>query len=259
MPILNSRQSRILERVNEHGQVQVNDLADYFSVSQATIRSDLRRLEEEKKLVRVHGGARRSTPLASEKSTEFKLGESIAAKKAIAKAAGALLKDGDTAFLASGSTVHTFAASLDDSIHLDVVTPAIDIAYALLSKKNIRVHICGGVLYRNSLSVRGEYSEELLDSLNIPVCFIGADGIATDGVSCSSPEEAMFTRKLLRNSLRRVVLADSRKFGQRGIGRICPLEEIDTVISDAGIPDGFATLLRDKGIELIIAENNEQD
>ena len=69
----------------------------------------------------------------------------------------------------------------------------------------------------------------------------------------------MFTRKLLRNSLRRVVLADSRKFGQRGIGRICPLEEIDTVISDAGIPDGFATLLRDKGIELIIAENNEQD
>ena len=151
MPILNSRQSRILERVNEHGQVQVNDLADYFSVSQATIRSDLRRLEEEKKLVRVHGGARRSTPLASEKSTEFKLGESIAAKKAIAKAAGALLKDGDTAFLASGSTVHTFAASLDDNIHLDVVTPAIDIAYALLSKKNIRVHICGGVLYRNSL------------------------------------------------------------------------------------------------------------
>ena len=54
MPILNSRQSRILERVNEHGQVQVNDLADYFSVSQATIRSDLRRLEEEKKLVKSH-------------------------------------------------------------------------------------------------------------------------------------------------------------------------------------------------------------
>ena len=50
-----------------------------------------------------------------------------------------------------------------------------------------------------------------------------------------------------------MVLVDSSKFESRSSLVLCPLERIDTVITDEGIPDRAAAMLEAADVNLIVA------
>ena len=115
------------------------------------------------------------------------------------------------------------------------------------------VTVLGGVLYKKSLSVLGEEAARELDDCICSKVFFGVDGIDPEhGITTSTIDEAKLTRKMMKASSQNIVLADSSKFGQRGFGRICALEDIDVIITDDGIPEQMVTIVEEAGVDLII-------
>jgi DeoR family transcriptional regulator of aga operon len=139
---------------------------------------------------------------------------------------------------------------------LNVVTPSIKIAIMLNSLESVNVIMMGGVVHKKSLSVHGEYSNSLsFNDFSCSKLFIGADGVNLEsGVTTSNLEEAHMTREMMAASNKTIVLVDSSKFSQHGFGRICPLDQINTVVTDSGVTPAVVKMLEDAGIEVIIAK-----
>ena len=115
------------------------------------------------------------------------------------------------------------------------------------------VTVLGGVLYKKSLSVLGEEAARELDDCICSKVFFGVDGIDPEhGITTSTIDEAKLTRRMMHAASQVIVLADSSKFGQRGFGRICALEDIDVIITDDGIPEQMVTIVEEAGVDLII-------
>ncbi len=250
----NQRRDIILDKVNRSGYVQVAELAKMLEVTTATIRTDLSAMEKEGRLTRVHGSAMSNSSIARERTTGDKSLICSDEKCRIALAALSHIQDGDSIFLAAGSTVAALSENLPPQYRLNIFTPCLQVAAKLASNSNYTVHLFGGVVHCESVSVRGEYSPELMDSMDGVKLFFGADGISPDGsVSCSTIEEALFTRKLMRRASRIILLSDSSKLGRCGSGRICTMAALDLFITDKALPEESCKAFAEQGAEVILA------
>lgn len=246
------RRSIILKKVNEEGYMQVTVLADLLGVTPTTIRTDLSAMEAEGLLHRTHGSAMAINPVAGERSVMDKRSINSEVKTRIAKAAANMISDSESILMTSGSTVLALCERLNPEVHLDIFTPDLQIAAMLSSNPNITVHFYGGVVHHKSLSTRGEYSFDLMNRSVCSSVFFGADGITPEnGITCSTVEEAVFMSHIMPSSLRRVLLCDSSKMGRTGVGRICSLSEIDTLITDKGISESYLKAFEEAGVEVI--------
>lgn len=247
------RHQHIIEKVQEHGYVKVLDLCKELNVSSVTIRKDLQALEDMNLLFRTHGGVTLSNPYASDKHVNEKEKLHAAEKKAIGIAAARLLGADDTIIIASGTTVQAFARQLQPRGSLTVLTAALNVALELTRFPEIEVIQLGGLLRKSSSSVTRPYAEQILDDFSCNKLFMGADGIDLEfGLSTTNSLEAHLNRKMMKASQKTIILADSSKFGKRGIGRICSLEDVDQILTDSGIPDHYAKALQRMGIEVTI-------
>ncbi len=249
------RHKFIKDQLATKGFVKVLELAEALNVTGATIRKDLRILESHNVLYRTHGSASPVKPHVMDISITEKSNQNVDLKKKIALAAQEMIQPEDAIILASGSTVTAFAELLKPIDSINVVTPSLGIAVILNEKENVKVMMLGGVMYKNSLSVRGPYAEEGLKNISCSKLFIGCDGIDIEtGITCATIEEARLTNTMMKASLKTIVLADSSKFGRRGFGKICDLEDIDIIITDNGIPQTLKDQIEELGIQIIIAD-----
>lgn len=247
------RHKFILENLKKDGFIKVADMAKALDVTSVTIRKDLKYLEEKKLLYRTHGSASPINPLASDLNVTEKEKIKMDEKKRIAQAACRLIEENDSIIIASGSTVYTFAEWLKPVGHLTVVTAALKISILLNEMNNVDVIQLGGNVRKNSFSVVGDYSANFFEDITCSKLFLGVDGIDPEyGITNSNIEEAQLNKKMMQSSLRTVILADSSKFGKRGFGRICNLDQVDIIITDSGIPAFMAKTVEEAGVELII-------
>ena len=115
--------------------------------------------------------------------------------------------------------------------------------------------VLGGKMYKNSLSVRGEYAAAGLKNISCSKLFIGCDGIDIQtGITCATTEEASLTNVMMQAAEKTIILADSTKFGRRGFGKICKLDDIDIIITDDGITQEMKDHLEETGVQIIIAK-----
>ncbi|MGM9786326.1 MAG: DeoR/GlpR family DNA-binding transcription regulator [Candidatus Cryptobacteroides sp.] len=249
------RHKFIKEQLQLNGYVRVQDLADQLGVTGATIRKDLRILENQNILLRTHGSASPVKPHVMDISVDVKASQNRDKKLIIAQAAQELIQPDDAIILASGSSVTAFAEVLTPVNTINVVTPSLGIGMLLNEKSNVRVMMLGGEMYKNSMSVRGSYAESGLVNVSCSKLFIGCDGINLEtGITCSNLEEARLTTVMMKACTQTVVLADSSKFGRRGYGKIGNVEDIDIIITDSGIPDNMRQQIEDLGVQILIAE-----
>jgi DeoR family transcriptional regulator, aga operon transcriptional repressor len=111
----------------------------------------------------------------------------------------------------------------------------------------------GGLLRNSSSSVTGNYAEKILEDFSCSKLFLGVDGIDPEfGLTTTNMMEAQLNKKMIAASQKTIVLADSTKFGKRGFGKICGLEDIEQVITDSGISDHMVETLKGMGIEVTI-------
>ena len=249
------RHKIIKEQLQLNGYVRVQDLAEQLGVTGATIRKDLRILESQNILIRTHGSASPVKPHVMDISVDVKASQNRDKKIIIAQAAQELITPDDAIILASGSSVTAFAEILTPVNMINVVTPSLGIALILNEKENVKVMLLGGEMYKNSLSVRGSYTEAGLVNVSCSKLFIGCDGINLEtGITCSNLAEASLTTAMMKSCNQTVVLADSSKFGRRGFGKIGNVEDIDIIVTDSGIPSTMRKKIEDLGVQILIAD-----
>lgn len=248
------RHKYILDMLNKNGYIKVSDIAKGLDVTPVTIRKDLKYLEEKKLLYRTHGSASPVNPHTSDINLREKEKMKPNEKRLIALAACKLIEENDSIIIASGSTAHTFAQELNPRGNLTVVCASLKTSMLLNEISNIEVIQLGGIVRKNSFSVIGDFASKIFDDLTCSKLFLGVDGIDFEnGVTNSNIEEAILNKKMMKAALRTIILSDSSKFGRRGFGKICSLDQIDMIITDSGIPENTAKTIEEMGIELIIA------
>src|SRR5215203_2653559 len=215
------RRQEILNAVRS-GTSHVGALAAAFGVSEMTVRRDLRDLEREGKLTRVHGGA-----------------------------AAALVADGQTIMLDIGTTTLQLARHLRGR-EVTVITSNLAAYEELLPETTVELVLLGGVVRRNYRSLVGVLAEDALRQLRADVAFLGASGVDDDlSVVDSTMVEVPIKRAMIGSAAKTVLLADSAKFGMRGAVRVCGAAELDVLVTDDAAPAAACEALRRAGVEVI--------
>ena len=252
---ITERHQHILQKLHENGRVDIQELSESMQVSGVTIRKDLKLLEERNLLYRTRGGGSIDNPYAIEKPINEKEFINVEQKKKIAKAALSMTSQTVSIIIGSGTTVFELSRLLYPSKHLVVITPALKVALELHNRPNIEVLQLGGLIHQSSASAAGAFAERILDNISCDILFLGVDGIDLGfGLSITNITEASLNQKMIQLAQKIVILADSTKFGRRGLGKICNLEQIQYIITDKGIPSNTKKDLEERGIKVIIAD-----
>jgi DeoR family transcriptional regulator of aga operon len=253
MKNISERHQEILQKLQDAGYVNVKELSLEMDVSEVTIRKDLKLLEDKNLLFRTHGGGSKTNPYINDRPISEKEALNADEKNKIAKIAATMIGNNDSIIIASGTTMLALARSINSEKHLTVITSALNVALELSRHKNMDVLQLGGQIRQNSSSVIGPYAEQILDDVSCSILFLGVDGIdPIMGLTTTSLTEARLNQKMIEAAQTTVVLADSSKFGRRGLGRICALDQIQHIITDDGISAALVKLLEDKGITVTI-------
>jgi DeoR family transcriptional regulator of aga operon len=251
---ITDRHELILKILQESGRVSIQELSDLIKVSGVTIRKDLKLLEDKKLLFRTRGGGSLTNPYTIERPINEKELINAEEKKRIAKAAIKLIGQNDSIMIGSGTTVFEIARFLNPAQHLTVITPAAKVTLELSGRRNVEVFQLGGIVRPNSSSVAGAHAERLLEDISCGVLFLGVDGIDLDfGFSITNIAEATLNQKMIETAQVVAILADSTKFGKRGLGRICDFEQVHYVVTDNKVPTNAVKALEERGIQVIIA------
>ena len=249
------RHKLIIEKLNREGFVSVAELSKELNVTMVTIRKDLKMLENRKLLFRSHGSATPTSPYVTDRPVNEKRLVMVEEKKKIALKAASMVEEDDAIIIGSGTTVAELARSIPMSQKATVLTSAINVTLALIDHLDIEIVQLGGVIRKSSSSAVGHYAEEMLGNFSCSKLFLSVDGISPDfGLTTSNMMEAHLNVKMMNAVQKVIVLADSSKFGRKGFGKICDIEDIDMVITDAGIADLHLKRLEEMGIEVLIAE-----
>ena len=249
------RRSDILKQLEKNDQVNVFELSKQFSVSEVTIRKDLRYLEKKNILIRSRGGAMKQSLINVDLSIYDRRRQNIKLKEAIGSAAADMIFSGETVLLDTGTTIMQIARHLPKKINITVITNSVDITFRLAEYPNIKVIMPGGILRRISLALVGEQAAESLRGFYCDKYFLSADGIDLErGMMTTNIEEASLARINIKNSRKVIALIDSSKFQSKGITTIAPLTAIDTLVTDSGIPAEILEKIKALGVYVIVAD-----
>lgn len=248
------RHQMILGRARREGRVDVKNLADELDVTPETIRRDLAALERLGKLRRVHGGAVPVERLGVELAVADREERLAVQKERIAKVALDQLPDGGSIIIDAGTTTVHFARLLPMDRELTVVTHSLPVANLLMTWPNVTLFLLGGLVRRRTLAAVGQWTLHNLADVFVDVAFVGINGLtAKRGLTTPDLGEATVKRALVAAARRTVVLADHTKFGREDFAQVCDLKAIDTVISDAGLPDEMADEIEEAGPAVVRA------
>jgi DeoR family transcriptional regulator of aga operon len=238
----------ILAQLASHGSVSVQELTQALHASEATVRRDLQLLEDQKLLSRTHGGAVGNGVLY-ELPVRYRGGRQAQEKGRIADAAVQRIEDAQTVGLTGGTTTTEVARRLRERA-LTVVTNAVNIASELVISETIRLVVTGGVARPASYELIGPLAERTLEAVNVDLMFLGVDGVNGAGATTHDEIEAQTNRKMVERAARVIVVCDASKIGRAALSAICPLSEIDELITDTDAPAEPLAVLQEAGVEV---------
>ena len=258
MTLKEERKHQILEILREDRQVTVVGLSERFSVSAVTIRRDLRELETNGFLRRVHGGAVAADRIPPEPPVIQRLQDRFHDKEDIGAAAAELVADGDAVFLGSGSTVAYVARYLADRKNVTVITNALTVADELAMAAGVTVVMTGGVLRPSEMSLIGHIAESALQDLRVDKVIIGMRAISVHaGMTHDYLPEVMTDRAIIEMADSLVVVADHTKFDRVAPAFVAPVSRITMLVTDAEADPDMVAQFKARGVEVILAPHKE--
>ena len=241
METMDERRDAIVALVNEKSNITFAELKKRFpQVSDMTIRTDLKALDEAKRIVRVHGGAKSVEQVIGNDDLLGKRAvRNVEANQLIAEKAVKLVRPNTTVFIDSGSTT-TLMANLFPDVQCVIFTNSLSCGIELSKLTKARVYMVGGLLNRNSLSVVGYSALKEMDPVNYDMAFLGATSYDDQlGFTCESAEDNAIKRMAISKSVQNIILMDASKLGRRGSFTIGQLNEVTDVVMDGNVPDDF--------------------
>lgn len=246
------RKKIILDLLDEKYSITVNELADTLFVSHATVRRDLTELNQKGLLKKVYGGAVALKGSAIEDPLKIRQRENWDKKLYIAGIAADIIKDGNTLFLDSSSTVLALTENLSAINNLSVVTNGIQALDKLSNYNKTTAYCCSGKIRENTKSLVGITAIKYISEIFADIAFISCRGITNVGMlTDSSEEEIEVKRAFLKNARKKILLIDSGKFGKQYFKRVADLSCLDIIITDT-LPDKrFLDICKDFGVKIM--------
>jgi DeoR family transcriptional regulator, ulaG and ulaABCDEF operon transcriptional repressor len=256
------RHRLILKLLQERSIVSVSDLVEIIGASDATVRRDVNAMAEAGQIRRIRGGAEAIRPRHESHlvGTPFVLNRDVAVpqKRAIARAAAALIEDGDSIIVNAGTTTMALTEFLADR-QLDVLTNSVPIMTRLHETSRNRVSMPGGTIFREQNIIISPFEDDTVESFWAQKLFTGCYGINRQGLMEADPLIVQAQARLLKRTEQVIVMADSRKLRQRSPIIVLPLARITTLITDDGARDEDLEDVRTAGVKVLIAKTNEAD
>ena len=249
-----TRETLILAALEPTGFVTYRDLEARLDASPATIRRDLTRMEGAGQIIRVHGGAKRAEGTARLLGTPFDqaITLNLAAKQAIGRTAAALCEPGEGVMIDGGSTTLQMCPHLC-GLNLQVLTNSLHIVGELLPQVGTRILLPSGAVFREQNIILAPAGEDSMPRFHAPKLFMGAAAVGPQGVMQHDVILVAAERRLMALAEQVILLVDSSKFGSSSGAIVCGLDEVDVLITDAGIPPAMRDTAKAAGVQLIIA------
>jgi DeoR family galactitol utilization operon repressor len=241
------RESAILARLAREGSLSVAGLSKQLGVSEVTIRTDLRTLEERGLLARTHGGAEAT---GYRNVLERQLQHSRE-KSLIAAAAAELVQDNDLIMIEAGTTCAEIVAHLGSRKGVQILTNSTLVLRHARLHANLTVILTGGTFHRTSESLVGPSALRAVDDFNVRLAFFGTDGFSADrGLTTAFAEGAEVIRAMKARAAESWLVADSSKYAHAGFVSVMDLAGLTGVITDSGLPAEARTELTHSGVDV---------
>jgi DeoR family transcriptional regulator of aga operon len=259
-----ARWNAILEMLTnaDGGRLRIEQVVKSFNVSPATVRRDFDELARQQMLTRTRGGAV-SNGVLYDLPLRYKTARRASEKERIAQAVVRLLTAGQVVALNGGTTTTEVArvmAGRSDLLGngpeapLTVVTNALNIAYELAVRPNVKIVVIGGVVRPQSFELIGPLATKLLADMTLDVAVLGVDAIdAAHGASAHHEGEASVNQLMAGRARKAFVVADGSKVGQAAFARIARIQDIDTLITDSSAPEAAVRNIEAAGCSVIRA------
>ncbi len=244
------RQERLLNILRERKTATLEALGEALEVSASTVRRDLEALEQRGLVERTHGGAVYRGPHHHSIVLAERMHEQVEAKEAIGRFAASLVKPHMTVLLDGGSTVY-YAAKQIDARPLQVVTNSLSIAHLFADDEGVEMVLAGGNLYPRTGVCVGPIATHALGDLHADLLLFSLAGVYDNAAYNHNLAMAEVEQVMLRQAARSVMLMDAGKFGRKSLARVCGLDEVDMLVSDASLSEKWRKQCGDR---LIVAE-----
>jgi DeoR/GlpR family transcriptional regulator of sugar metabolism len=245
------RRQAILERLSTDGKVVASELVETLGVSDDTVRRDLRELDAQGLVRRVHGGALPPAPTVNPRFVERRKVDPVR-KAAIGAAAATLVRPGSVLLLSGGTTVLEFARRLPDGLHATVLTTGPDVAAALADHAGLEVVMIGGRVQPDTHTVIGPDAVDAVRGVRADLCVLGVCSLHPEaGLTQLDREEAIVERAMIASSARVATLTGADKLGFAGPWPVAEATDIDVLVTDA--PSEVTAPYASLGIEVVRA------
>lgn len=230
------RQQRILEELKK-GTVYIDQLAEMLGVSEITIRRDLKRLEEDGLINRLHGGAAIPVDTTRETTMDHREGLYTKEKDRIGQYAASLVEDGDVIFIDSGTTTKAILKHLHKHKEIQIVTNGFkNIEEGI--RYDLPVTLIGGELKKETYAFIGPITRKVIDMYYFDKCFLGANGIDKEfGLSNADPNESLIKEQVIHRSRESYIVSDHSKFHANSTFTFASLADV-SILTDA-MPEGY--------------------
>jgi DeoR/GlpR family transcriptional regulator of sugar metabolism len=246
---------QVLRMLETRDSVQVAELAETFSVSEVTVRSDLTTLAKQGLVARVRGGVRPLQQGQSEVGFDLRLRLEVEHKRAIARAAAAMVDEGEAVALDASTTAYYLALELRKKRELVVVTNGLLVATALADAPGISVLVTGGMLRLSAMSLVGDLGTDVLRTTRINKGFLGARGLSLErGLMDLNPDEVRIKQEMADACEQVYGIFDGTKWHRSALLAFVSVEELGGILTDSSAPAGEVEAWRAAGVEVVTVD-----
>jgi DeoR/GlpR family transcriptional regulator of sugar metabolism len=255
------RRELLVRELRGTGVLSVKELCEILDVSHMTVRRDIMTLEEEGRVRSVPGGVELVSQVRSEPSYRDKSRVDVAEKRAMARAAAALVSEGQTVYLDAGTTLGHLVPSLWSVTGLTVITNDITTAASLTDHPDVTLFLIGGQIDRENRSSVGDIAAATIGEFNIDVAFVSTSSWdLSRGTTTPSRAKVAVKRAAMAAASTSVLVAGADKYGAFGTFKVAALTSFASVITDDRLAESSVRAIRELGVGLeVVTPQREAD
>ncbi|QEN09165.1 DeoR/GlpR transcriptional regulator [Oceanispirochaeta crateris] len=259
MSKIEKRQKKLLDLLQIYKRIDISQVSKWLDISETTARRMCSKLEEDQKVIRVHGGVQLTEQFLNEFSYQSKELKQLHEKVSIGNYSASLITSGDRIYLDSGTTIHQFAMALINRIKKQEFQDLVVITNSLANfdplAEYCKVILVGGEVRLPRLDVCGSISEEIISKFHITKAFLGVDGVHIQKGFMTTDERTSTLNKLILADVDEAyILCDSTKFGKTSFMAYAQPDEVKNVVTDWNLADKTAEIFTQAGFPLVITD-----
>lgn len=247
-----------MSKLRLKGKLELAEVVEFLQISESTARRLFSRMEQEGKVIRVHGGIQIPGKSSLDYSFEQVVQTSIEEKNAIGVKACDLLQDGDIVFCDAGTTVLCFCMELAHKMEekpFDLRVYTNSLANFEVLSSVVPITLIGGEYRAHRKDFSGYLAELSISRIHFTKCFLGTDGCDMKRYFTTTDFDTLRMDEIaMRQSEETIILCDSSKFSSCAQVGYAEIKDVDKIVTDSHVKTETKAILENFGLEVIVAD-----